>query len=158
MSELRSEAPFAEDAAAGLRFGVVVSRFNEDVTGRLRDGVTKTLERYGADPEDVLVVDVPGAYELPLAALRLAADGELDAVVCVGALIRGETSHFDVLAHSVAHAIQDAMRETGVPIAFGVITCENAEQAEARAGGEHGNKGVEAALAAIEMAILLRPE
>lgn len=158
MSELRSDAGLSADAGEGLRFAVVVSRFNEDITSRLCDAALETLAAHGVDDEDVLVVDVPGAFELPMAALAAAGSGEVDGVVCIGALIRGETSHFDVLAHSVALAIQNAFRETGVPMSFGVITCENREQAEARAGGVHGNKGVEAALAALEMALLLRPE
>lgn len=158
MSDLRESSPLPQDAATGLSFAIAVSRFHADITGRLRDAAVETLEAHGVAAEDILVVDVPGAYELPLAALTLARSGDFDGVICIGALIRGETSHFDVLSHSVASALQSAMRETSIPMAFGVITCENLAQAEDRAGGAHGNKGVEAALAALEMALLLRPD
>lgn len=156
MSELRAETGLPADAAAGLRFAVVVSRFNEAVTSALRDGALETLWELGADRGDVRVLEVPGAYEVPMGAALAARDGQVDAVVCIGALIRGETPHFDVLAHSVAVAVQDAARQSGVPMAFGVLTCEDAAQARARSGGDRGNKGREAALAAIEMARLFR--
>jgi 6,7-dimethyl-8-ribityllumazine synthase len=139
------------DAAAGWRFGVVVSRFNEDITSALLDGARTTLKEYGASSKDIEVVHVPGAFELPMGATVLAAREDIHAVVCVGALIRGETPHFDVLATSTAHAVQDVAREFGLPVTFGLITCDTMEQAQARAGGAKGNKGSEAALAAIEM-------
>lgn len=152
MSEFRSMPSLQPQAAAGFRFAVVVSRFNAPITSRLEEGAVTTLLEYGAD--DPRVLYVPGAYELPMAAHRLALGGDVDAVICVGALIRGDTAHFDVLAQSTANAIQDVVRHTGIPVSFGLITCENLAQAEARAGGAHGNKGVEAAFAAIEMAAL----
>lgn len=156
MSRLRAASDLPHDAAVGLRFAVVVSRFHEAVTARLRDGAVAALRAHGARELNVRVLQVPGAYELPMAAWRVARDGQVDAVICVGALIRGETSHFDVLAQATAQALQDAARDTGVPMAFGVLTCESVQQAEARAGGERGNKGSEAALAALEMALLFR--
>ena len=149
MSETHPANILAPDAASGKRFGVLASRFNEHITDVLLEGAVRTLHEHGADA--VHVHRVPGAYELPFAAGALARTGGLDAIVCLGALIRGETSHFDVLAHSTAIALQEVGREHGLPVAFGVITCENEEQALARAGGTHGNKGEEAALAAIEM-------
>jgi 6,7-dimethyl-8-ribityllumazine synthase len=156
MSQDRADVTLGPTAGAGMRFAVVVSRYNLAVTDRLRAGAVETLIRHGVAEADVLVEWVPGAFELPLAAGRLARANRLDGVVCLGALIRGETSHFDVLAHATAAAVQDTARETGVPISFGVITTENLEQAEARAGGAHGNKGEEAALATLELALLYR--
>lgn len=154
MSESRSRTDLAPDAAAGWRFGVVVSRFNEGITERLLEGARETLAAHGASGDDVETVHVPGAYELPMGAALLASREDIHAVICVGALVRGETPHFDVLASSVAHALQDVAREFALPVAFGLITCDNEEQAWARAGGARGNKGEEAALAAIEMVAL----
>jgi len=151
MSEFRSQSDLAPDAAAGWRFAIVVSRFNESITERLLAGARETLAAHGATGDDVETVHVPGAYELPIGAALLASREDIHAVICVGALIRGETPHFDVLASSVAHALQEVALEFALPVAFGLITCENEEQAWARAGGERGNKGAEAALAAIEM-------
>ena len=141
----------ARDAAAGWRFGIVVSRFNEEITEALLAGAKETLRDYGAASKDIDVVHVPGAFELPMGATVLAAREDIHAVVCVGALIRGETPHFDVLANATAHAVQNVARDFGLPVTFGLITCDTMEQAQARAGGDRGNKGSEAALAAIEM-------
>jgi 6,7-dimethyl-8-ribityllumazine synthase len=154
MSRLREETGLAPDAAADLRFAVVVSRTNSAITGPLLDGALETLRAHGATAQRVRVYEVPGAYELPMAADRAARAGDVDAVVCIGALVRGETPHFEVLAHAVGIAVQDVARERGVPATFGVLTCDTWEQAEARCGGERGNKGSEAAVAAIEMARL----
>ena len=151
MSESQSQIELAPDAAVGWRFGIVVSRFNEPITERLLAGARDALTAHGAASGDVVVVRVPGAFELPQGAAMLAAREDIHAVICVGALIRGETPHFDVLASSAAHAIQTVAREFALPIGFGLITCDNEEQAQARAGGDRGNKGAEAALAAIEM-------
>lgn len=158
MSELRaspSADPVSADDLAGRRFALVVSRTNAEVTGRLLEGARRTLSELGVGEEDLLVVEVPGAYELPMAAARVAAAGAWDAVVCLGALIRGETYHFEVLCHAVAHAIQQVARDTSIPVAFGVLTCDDRRQALARAGGEVGNKGEEAALAAADMVCAL---
>ena len=138
-----------------LRIAVVAARFNETISRRLADGAIDCLERHGLAPEDISVAWAPGAFELPLVAQRFAQSGEVDAVVCVGAVIRGETAHFDYVAGEAARGITDASLRTGVPITFGVLTTENTEQAAERAGGKMGNKGFEAAQAAIEMAGLL---
>lgn len=151
MSDLRQHADLSSDAAAAFRFAVVVSRFNGDITGALLDGALQTLEEHGALPDAVRVHQVPGAFELPMAAAKLA-DGGVDAVICLGALIKGETSHFEHLCAAVAKGIEEVAVRSGVPVIFGVLTCEERRHAEARAGGDKGNKGAEAAIAAIEMA------
>ena len=142
--------------ASGYRFAIVFSRFNTVITERLRDGAAAALHEAGAASEDVEVVSVPGAFEIPQAARRLAETGRFDAVVCLGCVIRGATPHFEYISSSVAHGIQDASAETGVPMAFGVLTTDTWEQAEERASGGRDNKGYEAAAAAIEMAQLFR--
>ncbi len=151
MSHLRKHAELSADAAAGFRFAVLVSRFNTEVTSALLEGARQTLHHYGAVEEAVTVHEVPGAFELPVAAAKLAPAG-FDAIICLGALIKGETPHFDYLGAAVAHGICHVAVRSGVPVIFGVLTCERREQAEARAGGDRGNKGAEAALAAIELA------
>ena len=138
-----------------LRVAVVVSRFNETIGRRLLDGALDCLRRHGVKEDDISVVWVPGAFELPLAAARMASSGEVEAVVCLGAVIRGETAHFEFVAGNAAQGIGAASLSSGIPITFGVLTTENAEQAAARAGGKFGNKGFEAAQAAIEMANLM---
>jgi 6,7-dimethyl-8-ribityllumazine synthase len=140
--------------AQGLRFALVVSRFNEALTGRLEAGAIDCLVRHGADEEQISIVRVPGAWEIAMVAAKLAASGGFDAVITLGALVRGGTAHFDLIAAEVAKGVAQAAVATGVPITFGVITAENLEQAVERAGTKMGNKGWEAALAAIEMARL----
>jgi 6,7-dimethyl-8-ribityllumazine synthase len=140
--------------AAGYRFAVIASRFNEAITGSLREAARATLADAGADHVEELLV--PGAYELPQAARAAAETGRYDAVVCVGCVIRGETPHFDYISSAVAHGIMEAAGDTGVPIAFGVLTTDTEAQALARAGSGPDNKGREAAAAAIEMAVLFR--
>jgi 6,7-dimethyl-8-ribityllumazine synthase len=140
--------------ATGMRFGVIVARFNRDITERLLDGAEAMLRKHGA--ADVAVVWVPGAYELPLVAKRLAASGTVDAVVCLGAVIRGETAHFEYVAGEAAAGITRAALDTGVPVVFGVLTVDSREQAIDRLGGREGHKGEEAACTAIEMVSLLR--
>ena len=140
--------------AQGLRFALVVSRFNEALTSRLQEGAIDCLVRHGADEGSISVIRVPGAWEIPMVAAKVARDGEYDAVVCVGALVRGGTAHFDLLAAEVAKGIAQAALTSGVPLTFGVITADTLEQAVERAGTKMGNKGWEAALAAIEMARL----
>ncbi len=136
------------------RFAVVASRFNHEVVEKLVDGALDALVRHGAAVDDVDVVWVPGAWELPLAARRLLATERYDAIVAVGAVIRGDTPHFDFVAGEASRGLATASTDFDVPIGFGVLTCDNDEQAEARAGGVHGNKGWDAALAALEMADL----
>jgi len=140
--------------ARGLRFALVVSRFNEALTSRLESGAIDCLLRHGADEDHITVVRVPGAWEIPIVAARLAAAGGVDAVISVGALVRGGTAHFDLIAAEVAKGLAQASISSGVPMSFGVITADTLEQAVERAGTKMGNKGWEAALAAIEMARL----
>jgi 6,7-dimethyl-8-ribityllumazine synthase len=142
--------------ASGLRFAIVYSRFNLAITEKLRDGASAALRQANAAATDVEVYDVPGAFEVPQAARALAETGRIDAVVCLGCVIRGATAHFEYISASVAHAIQQAAGDTGVPMAFGVLTTDTWEQAEERAVDGHENKGWEAAVAAIEMAVLFR--
>ena len=141
--------------ARDLRVGIVVGRFNETIGKRLLEGAEDCLRRHGVRAEDVTVVWVPGAFEIPLAAQRLAASGEVDAVITLGAVIRGETPHFDYVAGHAASGVGRASLDTGIPITFGVLTTETSEQARERSGGKVGNKGFEAALAALEMASLM---
>jgi 6,7-dimethyl-8-ribityllumazine synthase len=138
----------------GRRFAVVGSRFNIEITSKLLEGAVSCLVKHGATFEDVDVVWVPGAWELPVTIERLLASDRYDAIVAVGAVIRGETSHFDYIAGEAARGLADLQREFNVPIGFGVLTTDTDAQAEARAGGAHGNKGWDAALAALEMADL----
>ena len=137
-----------------LRVAVIASRFNETIVNRLVDGAIDCLSRHGVPDEYLSTVWVPGAFELPVTAKRIAASGEFDAIVCIGAVIRGDTPHFDYVAGEAAKGITQAALETGVPITLGVLTTDTVQQAEDRAGGKLGNKGFEAALAAIEMANL----
>jgi 6,7-dimethyl-8-ribityllumazine synthase len=143
-------------SGAGLRVAIVASRFNELVGRRLLDGALDALRRAGVAEDDVSVAWVPGAVELPLVARRLAASGEVDAVVTLGAVIRGETDHYDHVCRMAASGIASAAADTGVPVIFGVLTTDTLQQALERAGGKAGQKGAEAAAAAIEMATLLR--
>lgn len=142
--------------AQGLRFAIVVSRFNEFVTSKLLSGALDSLVRHGADPERITVAWVPGTFEIPIVAQQFAGSGHFDAVICLGALIRGATPHFEYLAAEVTKGIAQVALQSGVPTLFGVITTDNIEQAIERAGTKSGNKGFDAATAAIEMANLLR--
>jgi 6,7-dimethyl-8-ribityllumazine synthase len=140
--------------AHAMRIAVVAGRFNETISRWLVEGALDCLRRHGVNDDDISLAWVPGAMELPATAKRLAASGEVDAVVCVGVVIRGGTPHFDYVAGGAAQGIVDAGLETGVPITFGVLTTDTSEQAAERAGGKLGNKGFDAALAAIEMVSL----
>jgi len=143
-------------SAAGLRFGIVVSRFNSFITERLLSAALDALERAGATGKDVDVVRVPGSFELPLTSKKLAVTARYDALIAVGCVIRGETSHYDYVCTETARGLQLAQMDSGVPIMFCVLTCDTLEQAIDRAGLKGGNKGFEAGLAAIEMAHLSR--
>jgi 6,7-dimethyl-8-ribityllumazine synthase len=145
-----------ELSAAGLRFAVVVSRFNSFITERLASAALDALERAGAASKDVDEVGVPGAFELPLISKKLALTGRYDALIAIGCVIRGETSHYDYVCSETSRGLQLAQMDTGVPILFCVLTCDTLEQAIDRAGLKGGNKGFEAGLAAIEMAHLSR--
>ncbi len=143
-------------SAEGLKFAIVVSRFNDFIGSRLLDGALDTLVRNGADDGGIDVVKVPGAFEMPLIAKRLAEKKVYDAVICLGCVVRGATPHFDYIASEVSKGIASAALDTGCPLAFGVITADTLEQAIERAGTKAGNKGSDAALTAIEMANLIK--
>lgn len=142
--------------ADGLRFAIVASRWNDLIVSRLVGGAQEALRRLGANEKHIMTVRVPGSFEIPLAAKKLALSGNYDAIICVGAIIRGETPHYDYLAADVTKGISAVALETGVPVAYGVITADTVEQAIDRAGVKAGNKGFEAAMTAIEMANLLK--
>ena len=142
--------------AKGLRFGIIVSRFNDFIGERLLGGALDALNRNGADDQNIDIFKVPGAFEIPLIAKKAAQSGKYDAVICLGAVIRGGTPHFDYIAAEVSKGIANVAIEAGVPISFGVLTTDTLEQAIERAGAKSGNKGWDAASAAIEMANLLK--
>ncbi len=142
--------------ADGLKIGIVASRFNEFITNKLLEGAIDALKRHGVADDGIAVAWVPGAFEIPMVAKKMAESGSYDAVICVGAVIRGSTPHFDYVAAEVSKGVAQVGLQTGVPTIFGVITTDNIEQAIERAGTKSGNKGFEAAEAAIEMANLLR--
>jgi 6,7-dimethyl-8-ribityllumazine synthase len=142
--------------AEGLKFAIVVSRFNDFITSKLFEGAVDALVRHGAREEDIDVVRVPGSFEIPLTAKKMASKGSYHAVICLGTVIRGATPHFDYVASEVSKGIASVSLETGVPIAFGVITSDTIEQAVERAGTKSGNKGFDAALTAIEMAQVMK--
>lgn len=142
--------------ARGTRFGIVVSRFNSFITEKLLAGALDAISRSGGNLGDVSVAKVPGALELAVAAKAMAESGSYDAVICLGAVIRGETTHYDHVAGEAAGGIAAVSRETGIPVIFGVITCDTVEQAINRAGGKSGNQGFSAAMTAIEMASLMK--
>ena len=142
--------------ADNLKFGIVVGRFNEFISSKLLSGSIDCLVRHGADNEDITVAWVPGAFEIPLVAKKMAATGKYDAIICLGAVIRGATPHFDYVCAEVSKGIASVSLQYETPVSFGVLTTENIEQAIERAGTKAGNKGVDAAMAAIEMADLLK--
>jgi len=142
--------------AEGLRFAVVVSRFNGFVTTRLREGAIQAIAQAGGSVLANDVIEIPGAWEFPVTVRAVALRGKYDAIICLGAVIRGDTPHFDYVAGEAARGIADASAATGVPMAFGILTTNTVEQATDRAGGKLGNKGYDAAMTAIEMALLLR--
>ena len=138
--------------AKGLKFAIIVSRFNDFITGKLLEGAVDGLLRHGAKEEDIEVIKVPGAFEIPLTAKKVASKGSHNALICLGTVIRGATPHFDYVAAEVSKGVAAASMETGVPIAFGVLTTDTIEQSVERAGTKSGNKGFDAAMTAIEMA------
>lgn len=156
MSETANQSFDSELRATGFRFAIVVSRFNSFVTDPLLAGALDALAQRGADLKEVDIVHVPGAWELPITVRAIAAHKKHDAIICLGAVIKGDTPHFDFVAGEAARGIADASTASGVPMAFGVLTTNTAEQAVARAGGDAGNKGFDAAMTAIEMAHLLK--
>ena len=142
--------------ADNLKFGIIVGRFNEFISSKLLSGSIDCLVRHGADNDDITVAWVPGAFEIPLVAKKMAATGKYDAIICLGAVIRGATPHFDYVCAEVSKGIASVSMQYETPVSFGVLTTENIEQAVERAGTKAGNKGVDAAMAAIEMADLLK--
>ncbi len=143
-------------SAEGFKFGIIVSRFNDFISSRLVEGAMDALLRHGATEEQVSVIKVPGAFEIPLTAKKLAESGRYDAVICLGAVIRGSTPHFDYVAAEVSKGIASVSLESRIPITFGVLTTDNLEQAIERAGSKSGNKGYDVAMAAIEMVNLFK--
>jgi 6,7-dimethyl-8-ribityllumazine synthase len=142
--------------AKGLKFGIVVSRFNDFITGRLVDGAIDCLLRHGATESDIQVVKVPGAFEIPMAAKKMSGAKKQDAILCLGAVIRGATPHFNYVASEAVKGVGSVALESSIPVLFGVLTTDNLEQAIERAGSKSGNKGWETALAGIEMANLYK--
>jgi len=143
-------------SAEGFRFAIIVSRFNDFICSRLMEGAMDALLRHGSDEEKIFIIKVPGAFEMPLAAKKLAQAGLYDAVICLGAVIRGATPHFDYVAAEVSKGIASVALESDIPVTFGVLTTDNLEQAIERAGSKSGNKGYDAAMAAIEMVNLFK--
>jgi 6,7-dimethyl-8-ribityllumazine synthase len=143
-------------SAKNLKFGIIVGRFNEFISSKLLGGAMDALKRSGANEKDIEMVWSPGSFEIPLIAKKMAKAGKYDAIICLGAVIRGATPHFDYVASEVSKGVANAMLETEVPIIFGVLTTESIEQAIERAGAKSGNKGFDAAMAAIEMANLMK--
>lgn len=142
--------------AQGVRFGIVVSRFNDFINAKLLDGALDALTRHGAEDEHVVVIRVPGSFEIPLMAKKLADSGNYDALICLGAVIRGATPHFEYISAEVTKGIAKVTLDAGIPVSFGILTTDNIEQAIERAGTKSGNKGWDAAMAAIEMVNLLK--
>lgn len=151
VSRSLEEGPSAE----GRRFGLVASRFHQEIVDRLLEGAVECLDRHGAAETDLRIVRVPGAFEIPLALAELAETGKYDALVALGVVIRGETPHFDYVCAEASRGISRVSLDSKIPVGFGLLTCNDAEQARARAGGSAGNKGWEAAVAALEMASLV---
>jgi len=153
---MQSQVKFENISAEGYRFAIIVARWNGELTAKLARGALDALSKAGANKDEIEIFNVPGAFELPVAAMKAAETGTFDAVICLGVVIRGETPHFDYVAGQAAAGIMQASMDTGIPVMFGVVTANTVEQAEARCGGDVGNKGYEAAMSAIEMANLLR--
>jgi len=143
-------------AAKGVTFGIVVSRFNDFINTRLLEGALDALNRHGAEDKNISIVKVPGSFEIPLMAKKLADSGNYDSVICLGAVIRGATPHFEYISAEVTKGIANVSLDTGVPVSFGILTTDNIEQAIERAGTKSGNKGWDAALSAIEMVNVLK--
>ena len=142
--------------AKGLKFGIVISRFNDFITSKLLDGAVDALLRHGAEEDDIDIFKVPGSFDIPMVAKKVALKGTYNAIICLGTVIRGATPHFEYIAAEVSKGIASASMETGLPIAFGIITSDTIEQAVERAGTKSGNKGWDAAITALEMAQLLK--
>ena len=153
---MQRQIDFRDISAEDFTFAIIVSRWNDALTSKLQDGAIQALAKAGTPRDSIEIFRVPGAFELPIASMKAAETGIFDAVIALGVVIRGETPHFDYVAGQAAAGIMQASIETGIPVMFGVVTADTAEQAEARCGGSVGNKGYEAAMSAIEMANLAR--
>lgn len=153
---MQSPVKFENISAEGYRFAIIVARWNGELTAKLASGALEALNKAGAHKNEIEVFNVPGAFELPVAAMKAAESGTFDAVICLGVVIRGETPHFDYVAGQAAAGIMQASMDTGIPVMFGVVTANTLAQAQARCGGDVGNKGYEAAMSAVEMTNLLR--
>ncbi len=151
LKNLSSYNPNEIPSAEGMRFGIVVSEWNSEITNSLAEGAIQTLIDNGANEEDIIVKHVPGSFELPLGAQFMIDYIDIDAVICLGCVIQGETKHFDFICNAVSNGISQLGLENGIPVIFGVLTTDNLQQAKERSGGKHGNKGVEAAFTAIKM-------
>lgn len=156
MTRAGSSSALPDLDGAGLRIAIIGARFNDHIVTKLRDGALRGLERLGVADSDVMEAWVPGAFELPLAAKALAQTGKVDAVICLGTVIKGDTPHFDYVCNEAARGIQDAQMSTGIPVMFGVLTVNTEQQAKDRSGPGIDNKGDEAAVGAVEMALLLK--
>jgi len=148
-----SPSPLPLNAGAGRRIGICAARWHRELVDELRHGAVETLQAYGVAPEDILVVDCPGSYELPVVAARLIQQSGVDAVIALGVVVRGETAHFEYVSSPVAHGLMDLSISTGVPCMFGVLTTDTLDQARERCGGEHGHKGREAAEGALQLLV-----
>jgi 6,7-dimethyl-8-ribityllumazine synthase len=155
MVSSKSKSPLNPNAAAGKRFAIVVSRYHEELTEKLLSGALDTLKNFGARPEDILTTWVPGAFEIPMAARAISQNQEVDGIICLGVILKGETTHNEYIAREVARGIALIHQASGIPATFGVLTPDTLEQAQARSGGSVGNKGAEAAEAAVAMVQLL---
>jgi 6,7-dimethyl-8-ribityllumazine synthase len=154
MASTKQKSNLPKNAAQGKRFAIVASRYNEDIAKTLWEGAQSALEALGAKADDIQTVWVPGSFEIPFAAHQVAQHTQVDAIVCLGVIIKGETRHDEYIAHEVARGISQVGHASGIPVIFGVLTTETLEQAKARAGGAHGHKGVEAAEAAVAMILV----
>jgi 6,7-dimethyl-8-ribityllumazine synthase len=156
LSSLKTVTHQGKFKAEGFRFAIIVSRWNDFITSRLLEGALDALDRLGAGDDSVEVYKVPGSFEIPLLALKVAESGKFDAVICVGTIIRGQTPHFDYIAGEVTKGIGQAGMQTGVPVVYGIVTADSLEQAIDRAGAKQGNKGFEAAMSAVELVNLYK--
>ena len=156
MSSLKTVTHQGKFKAEGFRFAIIASRWNDFITSRLLEGALDALDRLGAGDDSVEVYKVPGSFEIPLLALKVAESGKFDAVICVGTIIRGQTPHFDYIAGEVTKGIAQAGMQTGVPVVYGIVTADSLEQAIDRAGAKQGNKGFEAAMSAVELVNLYK--
>ena len=154
LKDLSSYNPNEIPSAANMRFGIVVSEWNDDITNALLEGAYSTLINHGAQEKNIIIKYVPGSFELPIGAQLLLGSEDMDAIICLGCVIQGETRHFEFISNAVANGIMNVALDFDAPVIFGLLTTENLQQAKDRSGGKHGNKGIEAAITAIKMSAL----